>query len=98
MRLSDYPYVTVRIACSRCSRQGRYKLARLADKYGSEMTMPHLLELLSGDCAKREGRVNIYDRCGAFFPDLSGPRPPDAPPKGGSKFRVLTGGHKDAAE
>ncbi len=80
MRLSSYPYVIVRVACTRCPRHGSYRLARLADRYGSEMTMPHMIELLSADCKKREtGRV--FDRCGAFFPDLGGTRPTDEPAK-----------------
>ena len=42
--------------------------------------MPHLMELLSADCKLREtSRVNIFDRCGGFFPDLGGSRPPDQP-------------------
>ena len=52
------------VGCSRCSRKGAYGLARLADRYGAEMTLPHLIELLSADCTLREGsRVDIYNRC-----------------------------------
>ena len=80
MRLSDFPYVVVRIGCSRCSRRGQYRLARLADRYGSEITMPALLGHLAGDCAVWErSKIAVFDRCGAFFPDLSGPHPPDVP-------------------
>ena len=80
MRLSEYPYVVVRVGCSKCHRQGAYRLARLADRYGAETTLPHLIEALAADCELREAkRPNIYDRCGAFFPDLAGGRPPDLP-------------------
>ncbi len=48
--LSSYPYVTVRRACSMCPRQGSYRLARLADKYGAEIPMAQLLAYLAGDC------------------------------------------------
>jgi hypothetical protein len=48
--LSSYPYVTVRLACRRCSRSGSYKLARLADKYGAEIRITDLLGFLAGDC------------------------------------------------
>lgn len=89
MRLSSYPYVVVRIACSKCSRKGQYRLARLADGYGSEMTFPHLVEMLSADCKLRESsRIDIYNRCGAFFPDLPGTRPPDLPYAMGPKLRA----------
>lgn len=82
MRLSAYPYVTVRIACSRCSRKGSYRLARLADKYGSEIELTRLLDMLAGDCKLHDvNRLNLYDRCGAHFVDLNRSREPDAPPK-----------------
>ena len=80
MRLSDYPYVVVRIACSKCARKGRCRLARLADRYGSEIEMPMLLSHLAGDCSRRDAHHPIYDHCGAFFPDIAGALPPDHPP------------------
>lgn len=83
--LSSYPFV-VQISCRKCSRDGSYRLARLADKYGSEMTLINLLALLSADCRLREkeGRsADPWARCGAFFCDLNGPRPPDLPPGSG---------------
>ena len=79
MRLSEYPYVVVRIGCSKCARRGSYRLARLADKYGSEVEMSSLLGQLAADCAQRDAKRFIYDFCGAFFPDLSSGGPPDAP-------------------
>ena len=90
MRLSSYPYVVVRVACTRCPRRGAYRLARLADRYGAEMTLPHLIELLSADCKLREtSRVDIYNRCGACFPDLLGTRPPDEPAPPAARLRVV---------
>ena len=35
-RLAFYPFVVVRIACRVCSRNGAYRLARLAAKFGPE--------------------------------------------------------------
>ena len=90
MRLSEYPYVTVRVACTRCPRRGVYRLARLADHYGAEITLPYLIEALAGDCKLREGRrPSIYDRCGAGFPDIGGPRPPDEPVAARPKLRMV---------
>ena len=90
MRLSEYPYVVARIGCSNCSRHGSYRLARLADRYGAEMALPHLLELLSADCPKRErAKVAIYDRCGAYLPDVGGTRPPDEPGAARPRLRVV---------
>ena len=54
MRLSEYPFVEERVACSRCARRGCYRLARLADRYGSEVTLPYLIEALAGDCKLRD--------------------------------------------
>lgn len=45
--LSSYPYVTVRLACSRCARKGQYRLVRLAAKYGPDVAMDKLLEHLA---------------------------------------------------
>ena len=90
MRLSEYPVVTVRIACSRCARKGQYRLARLADKYGSEIEMAVLLSHLAADCTFRDTRRGSAEFCGAFFPDLSGPQPPDRP--GGPMRPRIVGG------
>ena len=63
MRLFQFPYVTLRIACSKCSRKGRYRLARLADRYGSETRLIKLMDMLAADCKLREGkRPSVYDR------------------------------------
>jgi hypothetical protein len=36
-RLAFYPFVVVRIACRVCSRNGAYRLARLAAKFGPQI-------------------------------------------------------------
>jgi hypothetical protein len=80
MRLSSYPYVVVRVACTKCSRAGSYRLARLADRYGAEAQMNSVLTMLSADCKLAERNRPGIDRCGAYFLDLTddGPRrPPD---------------------
>jgi hypothetical protein len=40
--LAFYPFVVVRIACRVCSRSGSYRLARLAAKFGPEITLRDL--------------------------------------------------------
>jgi hypothetical protein len=52
-RLAFYPFVVVRIACSVCSRRGSYRLARLAAKFGPEITLRDLMERFSYDCLWR---------------------------------------------
>lgn len=80
-RLSSYPYVIVRVGCTRCTRKGSYKLGRLAQRYGAEALLPDVLKALSKDCAfagiKRH--AGHYETCGALFLDLIGDRPPDLP-------------------
>lgn len=87
MRLSDFPYVLVRIECVLCPRKGRYRLARLAATFGPEIRVDELLDELARDCPYRRGpgerRPGKYGvKCGARFADLGGnpTRPPDLPP------------------
>ena len=81
-RLSAYPHVVVRIACSRCPRQGHYRLARRAERFGAEARLVDVLARLSASCihADTAQHQGIHDRCGAFYLDLTKPRPPDMPP------------------
>ena len=88
--LPSYPYVTVKLACRRCSRSGSYKLARLADKYGAEIRMTDLLAHLAGDCKLWEPRHPAVERCGDYFADLDWPpMPPDLPTEGSRRLRVV---------
>jgi hypothetical protein len=92
--LATYPYVTVRVGCRGCERKGSYRLARLAAKYGAEITLDELLERLAGDCPDWRPQHPGRPGCGARFIDLDGPpRPPHEP---GLKLRVVPG--REAAE
>jgi len=88
--LALYPFVVVRIACRVCSRSGAYRLARLAAKYGPEISLRDLTERFSYDCLWRaEARSKRgVSACGVYLPDLEQPRPPDAPP-GIVKLRLV---------
>ena len=81
-RLAHYPFVIVRIACRVCSRRGSYRLARLAAKYGPEITLRDLTDRFSYDCLWRAEARSKKGKsgCGVYLPDLEQPRPPDAPP------------------
>jgi hypothetical protein len=52
-RLALYPFVVVSIACRVCSRSGSYRLARLAAKYGPEISLRDLTDRFSYDCLWR---------------------------------------------
>jgi hypothetical protein len=91
-RLAFYPFVVVRIRCRVCSRRGAYRLARLAAKYGPEISLRDLTDRLSYDCLWRaEARSKQgVSACGVYLPDLEQPRPPDLPP-GMTKLRLVKG-------
>jgi hypothetical protein len=57
------------IACRRCERRGKLRLARLIAEHGAAMDLPTLGTILAGDCP-RVRSVGIYDRCGMHFPQL----------------------------
>ena len=58
-RLALYPFVVVRIACCVCSRSGSYRLARLAAKYGPEITLRDLTERFSYGRRKANQRAGF---------------------------------------
>lgn len=97
--LADYPYIVLRTCCRPCKRMNAYRLARLAEAYGANITMDQLMDRLFGDCPWRltggRERPRKYEaRCLGYLPDLHPmPRPPDLPPAL-SKLRVIEGGKK----
>ena len=69
---------------------GAYTNARLAAKFGPEMSLRDLLDRFSYDClwrAEARGRRGV-SACGVYLPDLDRPRPPDLPP-GLMRLRVF---------
>jgi hypothetical protein len=44
----------LRVECSRCQRKGRYRVAKLIEKYGRRADMMKRREQLNGDCPKRD--------------------------------------------
>jgi hypothetical protein len=78
MRLRDYPYVVLRIACRECPRIGRYRLAVLAERFGADAETDDVLEAIAASCSARINPKRGL-RCGAFLPDIPPPRPPDLP-------------------
>jgi hypothetical protein len=91
--LAQYPFVMVRIACRVCSRRGSYRLARLAAKFGPEISLRDLTDRFSYDCLWRAAARSKKGKsvCGVYLPDLEQPRPPDVPP-GIVKLRLVKKG------
>ena len=57
------------VACRRCDRRGRLRLARLIAEHGVKMDLPTLRQKLAGDCPHARS-VSIYDKCQVHFPQL----------------------------
>lgn len=92
-KLSNYPFVRVRIRCERCGRAGDLSLARLAERFGADTTMWDVMLALTADCKRRRRRIGgrLYAPCYAQLVDLVNGRPPDLPP-GYRVLEVLDGG------
>ena len=59
------------VACRRCERRGRLRLARLIADHGAGMGLPDLAVRLAADCARAEA-PDPGTRCFVFFPQLAG--------------------------
>jgi hypothetical protein len=57
------------LIATRCSRKGRYSVAKLIEKYGRRGNMMKWREQLNGDCPKRDAHA-LHGRCGLICPDL----------------------------
>src|SRR3954468_3985493 len=98
-RLSDYPWVIVRVDCPLCPhRKGQYRLARLAAESGPDIQLCDLLDRIALDCPRKtlpwERPQGQYDpSCKARFTDLelTSPPPPDLPPTM-RKLTLIRGG------
>ena len=89
VKLSDFPYVTVRVQCARCERYGAYRLARLAACHGPEIDLVDLVRKISADCHHRRETHPYRQGCGARLLDWPPIRPPDEPV---APFAVVKGG------
>ena len=57
------------IGCRKCERYGRLRVARLIEEHGAGQGLNGLLSHLAADCPRQQA-LSIYDRCGAYFPQL----------------------------
>jgi hypothetical protein len=55
------------VACTQCSRFGRYRVATLIDQHGAGCAIPELRRVLVSDCPKRG---NAHGGCDVWFPEL----------------------------
>ncbi|MEW6121672.1 MAG: hypothetical protein AB1698_03605 [Pseudomonadota bacterium] len=103
-QLRDYPYVVVRVRCNICGRDGTYRLAVLAERYGADCTLDDLVDAL-----RKIRRACPYPLpwtvkprklqmvCHITLPDWwQYVRPPDMPPDQGMRL-VVDNGEDSAA-
>jgi hypothetical protein len=58
------------VACRRCDRRGRLKIARIIVEHGRD-GYGDLRRLIAADCPRmQKPSADIYDRCGVHFPEL----------------------------
>lgn len=62
------PAAPVRIACRRCDRRGRYRLATLMARYGDAL-LPEVLRFLARDCGCPNHDGHWGARCSPYFLD-----------------------------
>ena len=91
-KLSDYPWVVVRIECVLCPRKGAYRLARLAARYGPEQSLEGLLADMAHDCPGWRTNPRKYDPLAGRCPIEVGAicatsRPPVTHPRPGMELR-----------
>ncbi|WP_342361343.1 hypothetical protein [Terrarubrum flagellatum] len=92
-QLLTYPFVVVRVGCKVCNKVKRYRLARLVETFGADATMAHVLDRITINCPWRmdrtvKGRIKkpiTDEKCGAYYLDLEGPRPPPDDPAAPSR-------------
>ncbi len=71
MRLSEYPFDLVRLACEKCDRTGSYRKSRLIERYGAEIQLPDLRLEIAADCPHSKGLQSAaMEPCGVIYPDL----------------------------
>ena len=64
------------VGCRKCERYGRLSIARLIAEHGAGQGLNGLLGMLSADCPRNTAH-SIYDRCGAYYPQLGSIFTPD---------------------
>lgn len=71
MRLRDYPFDLVRLACEKCGRKGSYSKHGLVERYGAGIELPDMLKEIAADCPRNNDLHAVaIDPCGVIYPDL----------------------------
>jgi hypothetical protein len=57
------------VRCARCTRHGRFRIARLLEEHGPDVTVPTVLRAQVADCPQRNAQHD-RERCDPFAPEL----------------------------
>lgn len=68
LTLAEHPGDLVRLTCEKCGRAGQYRKAKLIERYGADMRLPDLREVI----AQCERARQMHDACGARYVGLTG--------------------------
>jgi hypothetical protein len=68
LSLAEYPTPTMRLACQRCDRRGRYRVARLIAEHGADTPLPDLRHKLAVAYPLIGHRATP---CGIYYVDLA---------------------------
>ena len=78
------------VACVLCPRRGRYRIVRLAARYGPEAPLDLVLADIAGACQYWRPDPRPYEpRCGARFEDLAALRPHDVAGQAGALTKAV---------
>ena len=47
-----YTSDTITVQCDQCGREGRFRRAKLLDRFGPDMAMPDILNAITEDCGR----------------------------------------------
>lgn len=97
--LRGWPWVTLSLACHFCKRGGTYRVADIAAKHGSHISIGQIVIGFIGTCAyspwNPARKPQKYGaKCGGYCPDLRRTDPPDLPP-GMVDLTLIEGGKDD---
>lgn len=97
--LRDFPWTVLHLSCHYCRRGGSYRVADIAAKHGSRISVGGIVIAFIGTCAyspwNPARKPQKYGaKCGAYCPDLRRTDPPDLPPSL-SDLTLIEGGKDD---
>ena len=75
------------VACTQCSRSGRYRVATLIDQHGAGCVIPELRRVLVSDCPKLG---QAHGGCDVWFPELPALFRGDDEGNGGMSLRLAS--------